>query len=342
MEIELTHEAATAKPQSVLDAMAARYGMAPDAFKAVVLKTCMPDCHVNIEQLEAFLVVASEYQLNPLTREIYAQNTPNGIQPTVTVDGWATLINSNPAFDGMSFKDHLGDNGELISITCIMYRKDRNHPVEVTEYLEECQDASETWQKWPRRRLRHKAMIQAGRYAFSLSGIYDPDEIERINQVQQKESKSTFRERIANRADNADEKAEGFTSAQETMAGDIEALKQESESDAHQQQVEGREADESACEAQTHSNSEGTQALPEEGSNVEEEPAREGDSSNGQAAEAEGCILDHVRAVLDSNPEPEAVGALRQKCATIEKPETKEAAHKMFIEFAKNTAKEAT
>ena len=34
--------------------------------------------------------------------------------------------------------------------------------------------------KWPARMLRHKSYIQAGRIAFSLGGIYDPDEAERI------------------------------------------------------------------------------------------------------------------------------------------------------------------
>ena len=40
--------------------------------------------------------------------------------------------------------------------------------------------AAEPWKQWPRRMLRHKATIQAGRYAFGISGIVDPDEAERI------------------------------------------------------------------------------------------------------------------------------------------------------------------
>jgi hypothetical protein len=60
-----------------------------------------------------------------------------------------------------------------------MYRKDRSHPTVVTEYLSECIRATEPW-KMQHRMLRHKTLIQTGRYAFGFSGIYDEDEAERI------------------------------------------------------------------------------------------------------------------------------------------------------------------
>ena len=50
--------------------------------------------------------------------------------------------------------------------------------------MSECkQQNKEPWQKWPSRMLRHKAAIQAGRYAFGLSGIIDPDEADRYKDV---------------------------------------------------------------------------------------------------------------------------------------------------------------
>jgi hypothetical protein len=47
--------------------------------------------------------------------------------------------------------------------------------------MQECAIPSkDPWKRWPARMLRHKALIQCARIAFSLAGIYDPDEAERI------------------------------------------------------------------------------------------------------------------------------------------------------------------
>lgn len=167
-----------AAPRSVLIDMSNRYGMEPAAFEATLRATVVPG-NCTREQFAAFLLVAKEYKLNPLLKEIYAFPSKGGIQPIVGVDGWANLINCHPAFDGMDFEDHFDDKGDLFSITCKMHRKDRSHPITATEYLSECKRPTEPWQKWPRRMLRHKSMIQAARYAFSFAGIVDPDEADR-------------------------------------------------------------------------------------------------------------------------------------------------------------------
>jgi hypothetical protein len=70
------------------------------------------------------------------------------------------------------------------SCACIIHRKDRGHPIRVTEYMSECKRPNVgPWQSHPRRMLRHKAMIQCARLAFGYSGIYDQDEAERIVEV---------------------------------------------------------------------------------------------------------------------------------------------------------------
>ena len=164
---------------SVLNSMAQHYGMDKRAFEATLRATVMPEKASN-EQAAAFLLVAREHKLNPFTREIFAFPTQGGgIQPVVSVDGWMKLINSHPDFDGMDFVDNAQD-GALMSITCRMYRKGRAHPVEVTEYMSECRRDTPTWKRWPARMLRHKAAIQAARYAFGFAGIMEPDEAERM------------------------------------------------------------------------------------------------------------------------------------------------------------------
>lgn len=168
--------------KGVLVDMADRYQMNPAAFEATLRSTVMPQ-NVTREQFAAFLMVAKKYNLDPITKQIYAFPAKGGgIQPVVSIDGWMTLINSHPQFDGMEFDDVL-DGGKLIAITCRMFRKDRSHPVSVTEYMSECNRATDTWKKWPARMLRHKAAIQAARYAFSFSGIIDEDEAARMVDV---------------------------------------------------------------------------------------------------------------------------------------------------------------
>ncbi|HEY7822725.1 MAG TPA: phage recombination protein Bet, partial [Acidimicrobiia bacterium] len=157
--------------------------MEPAAFEKTLRATVVP-AQVSNEQFAAFLLVAKKYQLDPITKQIYAFPTQGGgIQPIVSIDGWMYLINSHPEFDGMEFEDQLDASGNLLSITCRMFRKDRGHPVSVTEYMSECARPTSTWKQWPARMLRHKAAIQASRYAFGFSGIMEPDEAERMVDV---------------------------------------------------------------------------------------------------------------------------------------------------------------
>lgn len=168
-----------AKRTSLIATMAEKYGLEPTAFKNAIKATIFDNKGTD-EELCAFLIVANHYDLNPFTKEIYAfRKQDGGIMPIVPVDGWSKIINRNPAFDGMDFVDELSQAGDVRAITCRMYRSDRSHPIQCTEYLDECVRNSMPWKQWPRRMLRHKAMIQAARYAFGLSGIHDPDEAER-------------------------------------------------------------------------------------------------------------------------------------------------------------------
>jgi len=131
--------------------------------------------NVTDEQMAALLMVANQYGLNPWTKEIYAFPDKGGIVPVVGVDGWSRIINGHAQFDGIDFEQ------DDQSCTCIIYRKDRSHPIRVTEWMAECKRSNAgPWQSHPRRMLRHKAMIQCSRIAFGFVGIYDHDEAERI------------------------------------------------------------------------------------------------------------------------------------------------------------------
>lgn len=176
--VEQSAQVAALPAVGVIAEMAARYGMDKDAFERTLRATVVPS-ETSKEQFAAFLLVAKEYGLNPVIKQIYAFPAKGGgIQPIVSIDGWIHMAINHPEFDGMEFTDII-DDGKLIAIACRMFRKDRQRAVEVTEYMSECRRETDVWKKYPARMLRHKATIQCARYAFGFAGIVDPDEFER-------------------------------------------------------------------------------------------------------------------------------------------------------------------
>ena len=156
--------------------LASRLDMGDGAGLIETLKATAFKGQVSDAQMTALMVVANQYGLNPWTKEVYAfPDKNNGIVPVVGVDGWSRIINQHAQFDGMDFEQ------TEEACTCIIYRKDRSHPIKVTEWMSECKRPTVgPWQSHPKRMLRHKAMIQCARIAFGYGGIYDQDEAERI------------------------------------------------------------------------------------------------------------------------------------------------------------------
>ena len=162
---------------SVMNALAAKLECDPAKLMPMLKKTAFATCRTD-EEFMAMCMVANTYNLNPILKEIYAFPGKGGnVMPIVGVDGWIKLMNSNPAFDGIDFEE-----GEDYC-TATIYRKDRAHPIKATEWLAECMGTTEPWKRWPRRMLRHKAMVQCARIAFGFAGIYDEDEARRIASV---------------------------------------------------------------------------------------------------------------------------------------------------------------
>lgn len=158
--------------QSLIATMANQYGIEPSRFRDSLVKSVIKQNIAN-EDLMAFCVVANKYGLNPFTREIYAfPARGGGFSVIVGIDGWLSIINNHPQYDGMEIS--VADDGS--QATCVIHRKDRNHPTVVTEYLAECQQPTQPWKQFPRRMLRHKAIIQCARAAFGITGISDEED----------------------------------------------------------------------------------------------------------------------------------------------------------------------
>lgn len=195
-------EANNQDTQTIVVSMAERFGVDETKLLATLKATAFRqsgEYEITDEQMYALLIVASQYNLNPFTREIFAfpDWKSGGIVPVVSVDGWNRIANENPLFDGVEFvyaPDVIQYDGATAPvhtwIEAVLYRKDRTHPIRVREYADECYKPpfvdqwSNTkpgpWQSHPKRMLRHKAEIQCYRVGFGFVGIYDEDEAYRI------------------------------------------------------------------------------------------------------------------------------------------------------------------
>ncbi|NDF37232.1 MAG: hypothetical protein EB156_05545 [Euryarchaeota archaeon] len=163
------------KRSSIAKAMADRYGMTEKGFIQILNKTVMPS-KATPEQAAAFLLICERYELDPFASEVYAFPANGTVKALIGVDGYVTIANRNPNFDGITYEEIRSESGELEGISCSVFRKDRKQPTVVTEYMSECRGNSPIWRKMPSRMLRHKATIQSIRLAFGLSGLGDVDE----------------------------------------------------------------------------------------------------------------------------------------------------------------------
>ena len=107
--------------------------------------------------------------LDPLCEEIgFTQFEDGQWQVLITIEGCSKLLNQHPQFNGLVFNqaDTLID-GVPEWIECSIYRKDREVPTTVREYLTEVRGENAIWKKMPRRMQRHRALQQCVRLAIA-------------------------------------------------------------------------------------------------------------------------------------------------------------------------------
>lgn len=171
--------------------MAAEYGVDKDKLAKTLSTTIFGQKEGNQiipptpEEMMTLLVICDQYKLNPFTRQVYAFAKGGKVVPIVSIDGWLAIINRQPDYDGLTirFSDkEIEIGGVKIPeyCECSIRRKGMSQPITIPEYARECYQKTMVWGSYPRRMLRHKAIIQCARVAFGLSGIYDEDEGQNI------------------------------------------------------------------------------------------------------------------------------------------------------------------
>lgn len=166
----------TTSDTSVTERLATKFGTTKERLYNVVRSTCKME-KATTEQFEAFLMVAEKYDLNPIMKQMWAYpERSGGIATMVGLDGWITIVNNNPQFDGYETTVQFDDKNMPFSATCTMWRKDRTRPTVKTIYMNEWRKpASTVWQSMPIHFIEMRAYIQCARMCFNISGILDGD-----------------------------------------------------------------------------------------------------------------------------------------------------------------------
>lgn len=169
--------ATKAPPSGLLAQFSETYGLTQDELRTTLVNTVFPNGKATIAQVFALLAVAHQYRLNPFAREIYAfPGKGGGIVPVMGVDGWYRLATTHPQFAGIEAEPVYGADEKLVAYRATVWRQDCQKPLVVVERLDENKRNTDNWKSMPNRMLRHRALVQAIRVAFGVSGIYEPDE----------------------------------------------------------------------------------------------------------------------------------------------------------------------
>src|SRR6056297_176253 len=170
---------------------------------------------------ELFLYMARLYDLNPLLREIWAVKY-NGKPANIFTgrDGLLKIAHKSGMFDGMKTvllvatqqgveeMDIAPKEAEILGSKCYVWRKDMSHPVEVSVKFSEYDKGRSTWRDKPDTMIRKVAEAHCLRRAFSIHGLYLPEEFKQA-QEDASEGLSKNREVLeANAGEPADEPPE--------------------------------------------------------------------------------------------------------------------------------------
>lgn len=129
---------------------------------------------VPTEDFLFMLELAKKYHLDPFARQIFC--TKMGI--IISRDGYLAVAHQNSNFDGMKTTFVEDSNGDPISCTTTVWRKDWNHPIEETAHWKDyCKD-TEVWRKYKHSMLQKCSERMALSRAFCITGVYSDAELD--------------------------------------------------------------------------------------------------------------------------------------------------------------------
>lgn len=143
-----------------------------EIIKSMFAKNCTND------EFAVFLELSRRYKLDPFSKQIWAvKYNGNAAQIFAGRDGFLSIAHRSGVFDGMESGVDVDKNGEIIGWAKV-YRKDMSHPFSITVSLNEYDTGKSLWREKPKTMIQKVAESQCLRRAFSISGLYDPDEFD--------------------------------------------------------------------------------------------------------------------------------------------------------------------
>lgn len=154
---------------------------------------------VTIDDVFTFIVQCKNLGLNPMLKQIYGFVSRGKLVNVVSIEGWNAIAQRSPEFDGFEFEFGPESVRELVYkktafingrktdtnvtikrsvadwVRCIIYRKDRGHPIKITTFFDEAYTGSEPWATMPMHMLQNRAFVNAVRKAFNVSAYSDDD-----------------------------------------------------------------------------------------------------------------------------------------------------------------------
>lgn len=149
----------------------------------------------SAEEFGMFIEYCKSTGLNPFKKEIWFIKTPGyrkkdgtqtaaRVQIMTGINGYLTIANRHPMFDGMECKVEYGENGAVIGATATVYRKDRRIPSTATALWNEYYKPNPygnkgVWEQMPSIMIAKCAKSLALREAFpqELNGLYTEEEM---------------------------------------------------------------------------------------------------------------------------------------------------------------------
>jgi phage recombination protein Bet len=144
---------------------------------ALIKAKVAPDA-TNTE-FELLMYIANKYDLDPLLKEIWLVKFGNSpAQIYAGRDGYLKIAHRSGHFDGMETKVNMSADGTKIeSATCTIWRNDMQHTISSHVLFNEYSTGKNLWATKPAVMIGKVAESVALRKAFSVAGLYSPEEL---------------------------------------------------------------------------------------------------------------------------------------------------------------------
>ena len=129
-------------------------------------------------EFELLMYLANKYNLDPLLKQIWLVKF--GDKPAQIYagrDGFLEIAHRSGHFDGMETVVHFDDDKKPTKAVCTVWRNDMTHPIKSDVLFSEYSTGMNLWKTKPAVMIGKVAESVALRKAFSVSGLYSPEEM---------------------------------------------------------------------------------------------------------------------------------------------------------------------